>query len=339
MVCNVVHDCDDECDYCYVLVLRVVKNAFSESTAKRLYVMYEMVQFARELCLLVITEDSLPGKYDVGRWLELTPGPMEFDVEKRSCLREQLSVHRAMFESDEEFERALDQVENLFIAVALECLNLPGVRDPVCVAACCVCPPMLLDGDEEWMRETAAGFLDLLHGHLHIESDTVPVLLDGYLSLLRGFRAEFTDDDLPSSSTIVSVLLRLTENHSASRQFVNYLLCLLGGCRVKSSGFKVCISDLSDDFAGSICQTVYSWCEEHAVRTLESLPHLLVESFYESVTRGPVVSTDLVETMWSEVGRVATADYRSWVYERLGYNTVGQRMESPEIPRRLQDYQ
>ena len=301
-----------------VSVLREVPNAFSELPYRRLYLVHEMVQFARYLIACVVRDDGLPCRYDVQSWIELSLENLRLDPGKREMFRDIFQEHRVLYDSVQEFERALERVEEVVLSLALNCLDLPGVTDLLGIAVSPFCPVQLAYGDEQILCERVQHLLDILLVHGHVSLNEQISMLSSFRIMMSDYREGYLDDGPVRATEAVSTLFQLASGSESGKKMLRLVLCLCGAGTLSGTVLEVSGSMVSVEYAESVCRVVYSWCVANSVRHIASLPDGMIDEVKEVLVELPVVAGNVKESMWSRVGRVGDADYRRDIYARLG---------------------
>ena len=292
---------------------------YSELNCRRLYIVHEMVQFARQLFMMVVQDECLPSRYDLSAWRRLGLPDLRLDPGKRAALRAHFSEHVGEYEDAGEFEEALGRVEEAVLSIALNCLDLGGVADPVCVAVSSLCPMQLLYGDEGVQCEEAQYLLDILLAAGHVRLSEQSSFVDSYQRFYREFREVYRSGDVLDPSIVVRTLFELASGDEVMQRFLKLSLCLCGTGTLRGTVMEVSSDSLTRDQAESVCRMLYSWCVCYGVRSAASLPRGLVADVQESLVEVPEGCRNAFDLMWSRVGRVGDAEYRAATRARLGF--------------------
>ena len=306
-----------EIDVFVVLVLREVPTSFSDVACRRMYFVHELVQFSRRLMSSVVRDAELPARSDLSAWLRLKLADLKWDPTKRAVLGEVFAEHRLAYESAQDFDVALGHVEEVLLTLALNCLSLDGVTDPVCLAVSPFCPEQLSYGDEEKLLCEVQFLFDLLLAHGRVVLTERDNMMSGYLELLTNYRGCYDEPVVPE--ILVRTLLQLASADPSLQKLIRCALCLSGVGTMKGTVLEINNSCVDGVDGESFCRTVYSWCVANNVRSAASIPDGLVEEVKEVLTEVPFDDGDLRANMWSRVGRVGDADYRRDVLARLGF--------------------
>ena len=317
-----------------ISVLEEVKCLFSGESVWRLYAVYEVVQFARNLCLKVVKDSSVPSQYDVFGWLDLCVDDVEFDPFKRCSLLVDFHDYRRICGGDEEFGQKLDSIENLFVGLAMGLLELAPVKELLNVAFSILCPPVLCNADRMWLRGEAEYFTDLLLSRGRITLAEQSTMISGFEQLVDDFRAKHSDGKAIRPCDLVAELFAVSAGNAGGETFLEFMLSLCGGYSGRQSGCRINLPNIEADLAVSTMETVSSWCRVAKVDNYGVVPAGMVESVRNVLSRVGNVYDELEDSMWTEVGRVVTAEYRRQLVGRLGFAMSGDFLNSPVMVRR-----
>ena len=319
-------------EFIYRMFVREVPVGLSDLSVKRLYVVCEIVQFARCLLQCVVSDDVLPGRYHLSAWLRLRRRDLHYDAAKQAILRSEFAEHEGRCERACDFNDVMAKVEESIVSLAMTMLSFDGMQDVINLSLSSFCPIMLSYGDERVVFREVRHVLEMMMEHGRIMMCEFDELMDGYVVMFRAYRSKFTGEPV-SVWNVVGELYGLCENNAAGKRLLDLVLCLGSHCCLKAPRWDVDHPDVSTDFVSSVTQTVYSWMVTSHYRSFESFPDLLVDVVDAALVRDPSELATIEDTVWEEVGRVATANQRMELFNRLGYQSGGARVPSPEILR------
>ena len=301
------------CCFCSVLVLKELPTVYSDVYCRRLFVLHEMVQFVRQLFMLVVRPETLPNRFHLSAWLKVKLNDLSLDPSKRRELEMIFSETGEQYACRGDFNDGLGRVEEVLLSLALNCLDLGGVRDALCVAVSPFCPAQLLYAlcaDVEY-------FLDIMLAHGHVRLLDQSAFVVRYRCLLADFREAYPDFDTSETSGVVSTLFRLAGGDELTCRLLNLVFCLCGSGSLHGSNWNVSYPLVGTARAESIFRTIKSWCVCRNVRSAASLSEALVTEVREVILEVPEAGGDVSDVIWNRVGRVAGQDYRNSLLSRL----------------------
>ena len=174
--------------FLYQRFVKELMIGLSDESVKRLYVVYETVQFVRRLLMCVVTDSCLPGQYQLSAWLRIRQQDLVMDPAKRISLGAEFDEHRMSCGTAADFEVLLDKVIRAIMKVAFEVLALDGVQDGVNLSLASFCPYMLQFGEERAVVREVRHLLERLVENKRLMLRESKIMLKGFVMLFRAYR-------------------------------------------------------------------------------------------------------------------------------------------------------
>ena len=305
-----------------------VRVGFSEEPVSRLYIVYELIQFARRLLVRVAVVDELPGAYQLSAWLRLRRSDVQLDAVKLEQLCGVFAEHRVKCGTELDFQALVVRIRRVLVNLALEVLSLDGLHDVLSVGCSSLCPALLVNGEEKTIVREVRHAVELFGEYGRVSIAEQDRLIRGYVRLLRAFRRSGRSVDY---SDVVPVLYELCTDNDDGKQLLTMMLCLSGGNSARIAELKTNAGEVDPEFMASVCQTIGSWLDAQRVSNYDSISESLIDNVITSLTRNARDVVSAEDEMWDAVGRVATNQYREGLFARLGYTAEGERCQSPEL--------
>ena len=258
----------------FALVLKNMKQTFSDHLHRGLYGVNEVLRTVRELCLMVAVPSTVPESFELHRWAGFQLSDLRLSAGRESQMYRSFETHRGNYACGGEYRDAVTVVEEFLITVAINLLRMPQVSDQVNMALSCWCPDVLMRGRVNEMQETIGYFLEALERNGVIAEEEKTLMVESYVRFVRQFRDDHNDDY--ASDFHVNELLQYGASDVTLRRMMQLSLCLSGSVNQSVNIVRISLPVLSSELLLSIFRTIRSWCVARGVRSLHSIPDALV---------------------------------------------------------------
>ena len=312
-----------------VLVFEKMKRTFGDGLYRGLYLVNEVFAAVRELCLLVAEPETVPQAYELQRLANFQLSSLRLSAAKEALMFRTFESHRVYYPCGGEYQHAVTVVEEFFMTVALNLLQMPQVSDQINMALSCWSPEVLMYGRVSELEETVGYLVEALECSGRVLYAEKTAMIDSFVRFVGQFRDDHVAEyDLSGHE---HELWQYGATNVSLRRLMQFVFCLSGGVSQSWNLDNFGLPSLSSESLSSMFRTVLSWCTSRGVMSLQSIPDGLVAECVAALGRVNDLRTITLGELWKEVGGVAADGYRDSVMERMSFTVEGGRVESPEI--------